>query len=186
MTITVRLSRRGGPSGKLANVELYFPNGDLAGLKLTGFGAWEAAPGRPPRVTFPSRNSNVNGDRCNVLLRPIVEARLGPLLLEWILVQRPVDGLNEIILDAFNAAVAARPAEVADGQSPDRKSAPLPTPDAQATTPASYPIPSCGLRIMGPGPRQPYNVTPSPSGPSRPVLAWPPRPACDNDWPVKP
>lgn len=63
------------PAGKLADVELHFTEGLLAGLKLIGFAVWErraATGGR--NVTFPSRVYTVNGERrAYALLRPLAE-----------------------------------------------------------------------------------------------------------------
>ena len=50
------------PVGKLADAELHFMEGALAGLKLVGFGVWETR-GRGRRVTFPARPSQTDGAR---------------------------------------------------------------------------------------------------------------------------
>lgn len=59
------------PPGKLADAELHFKAGPLAGLKLVGFAVWssyKAAGG--VNVTFPSRQYNVGKEkRTFVLLR---------------------------------------------------------------------------------------------------------------------
>lgn len=66
---------RGNPPGKLADAELHFSEGPLAGLKLIGFGVWEGRNGRAPSVTFPARQYSVNGERRSfALLRPIMDA----------------------------------------------------------------------------------------------------------------
>lgn len=58
-----------GAYGKLADVELHFPDGDLAGLKLIGFSIWETTVRR--FVAFPSRTYSVGGERRSfALLRP--------------------------------------------------------------------------------------------------------------------
>ena len=60
-----------GPSGKLADAELHFTEGELAGLKLMGFSVWERRNGPGRNVTFPARNYSVNGQhRSFALLRP--------------------------------------------------------------------------------------------------------------------
>lgn len=65
---------KGNPPGKLADAELHFDDGPLAGLKLIGFSVWErrGSPGR--NVTFPARQYSVNGERRSfALLRPIID-----------------------------------------------------------------------------------------------------------------
>jgi hypothetical protein len=74
--VVVRFTQndRGNPPGKLADAELHFTDGPLAGLKLIGFAIWErrSVPGR--NVTFPARLYSVNGERRSfALLRPIVD-----------------------------------------------------------------------------------------------------------------
>ena len=58
--------------GKLADAELHFTDGLLAGLKLIGFAIWERRSGGGRNVTFPARQYSVNGERRSfALLRPI-------------------------------------------------------------------------------------------------------------------
>jgi hypothetical protein len=65
---------KGNPPGKLADAELHFTGGALAGLKLIGFSIWERRGGNGRNVTFPARSYVVNGDRRSfALLRPIVD-----------------------------------------------------------------------------------------------------------------
>lgn len=62
----------GQPSGKLADAELHFTEGILAGLKLIGFGIWQVRqdPNRL-NITFPARQYSVNGERRSfAVLRP--------------------------------------------------------------------------------------------------------------------
>jgi hypothetical protein len=78
---------KGNPAGKLADAELHFTDGALAGLKLIGFSVWERRGGGGRNVTFPARSYAVNGERRSfALLRPIVSAdaqqRLRDLVLE--------------------------------------------------------------------------------------------------------
>ena len=71
MTIRVFENALGAPAGKLADVELHFPDGELAGLKLIGFAVWERRDGGR-NVTFPARSYAVNGERRSfALLRPL-------------------------------------------------------------------------------------------------------------------
>jgi hypothetical protein len=75
-TLTVKISPndRGNPAGKLADAELHFATGVLAGLKLIGFAIWERRGGGGRNVTFPARQYAVNGERRSfALLRPIVD-----------------------------------------------------------------------------------------------------------------
>jgi hypothetical protein len=71
--VVVRIvpNEKGSPNGKLANVEVHFTEGTLAGMKLLGFAIWERRAGKGRNVTFPSRTYSVNGERRSFsLLRP--------------------------------------------------------------------------------------------------------------------
>ena len=75
VTVKISANDKGNPAGKLADAELHFADGPLAGLKLIGFAIWErrAAGGR--NVTFPARQYSVNGERRSfALLRPVGDA----------------------------------------------------------------------------------------------------------------
>jgi len=87
LTVKFVLNDRQNPPGKLADAELHFTDGPLAGLKLIGFGIWERRTGGGWNVTFPARQYSVNGERRSfALLRPIVDAtaqeRIRDLILE--------------------------------------------------------------------------------------------------------
>ncbi|NOT25173.1 MAG: hypothetical protein HOP16_03625 [Acidobacteria bacterium] len=76
-TITVKITAndKGNPAGKLADAELHFADGPLAGLKLIGFAIWERRGASSRNVTFPARQYSVNGERRSfALLRPIADA----------------------------------------------------------------------------------------------------------------
>jgi hypothetical protein len=74
MTVKLTPNDKGNPPGKLADAELHFTEGPLAGLKLIGFGVWERRGGNGRNVTFPARSYAVNGERRSfALLRPIVD-----------------------------------------------------------------------------------------------------------------
>lgn len=74
MQIEIVHNENGGPAGKLADAELHFREGPLAGLKLVGFSIWEGREGGT-HVTLPARQYTVNGERRRfVLLRPASEA----------------------------------------------------------------------------------------------------------------
>ena len=86
---SVRISPNdhGNPPGKLADAELHFTDGPLAGLKLIGFAVWERRGTGGRNVTFPARQYSVNGERRSyALLRPIsdslAQAPIRDLLLE--------------------------------------------------------------------------------------------------------
>ena len=89
MTVHISANDRGTPPGKLADAELHFDDGPLAGLKLIGFAIWERRTGDGRTVTFPARQYSVNGERRTFsLLRPISD----------MLAQERV---RDLILDAF-------------------------------------------------------------------------------------
>jgi hypothetical protein len=75
MTIKIVANDQGNPPGKLADAELHFTDGPLAGLKLIGFAVWERKTGGGKNVTFPARQYSVNGERRSfALLRPTEDA----------------------------------------------------------------------------------------------------------------
>jgi hypothetical protein len=74
MTVKILRNEKGNPPGKLADAELHFSDGPLAGLKLIGFSVWERKSGNGRNVTFPARQYSVNGERRSfALLRPLVD-----------------------------------------------------------------------------------------------------------------
>ena len=88
MTIKITPNDKGNPAGKLAEAEVHFTDGPLAGLKLIGFSVWERR-GAGRNVTFPARSYSVNGERRSyALLRPIGDVT-------------SQDRLRELILEAF-------------------------------------------------------------------------------------
>ena len=89
MTITITPNDKGNPARKLADAEVHFTDGTLAGLKLIGFSIWERRGAAGRNVTFPARSYAVNGERRSyALLRPIGDVT-------------SQDHLRELILDAF-------------------------------------------------------------------------------------
>ena len=87
MVVKITPNDKGNPVGKLADAELHFSDGALAGLKLVGFAIWERRGGNGRNVTFPARQYAVNGERRSfALLRPIVDTgaqnRVRELVLE--------------------------------------------------------------------------------------------------------
>ena len=89
LPICIRIQRneKENLTGKLADAELHFTDGPLAGMKLIGFAIWERKSGTGRNVTFPARQYSVNGERRSfALLRPIGELsgqeRVRDLVLE--------------------------------------------------------------------------------------------------------
>lgn len=74
ITVKITPNDKGNPPGKLADAELHFTDGPLAGLKLIGFAIWERRGNAGRNVTFPARQYSVNGERRSfALLRPVVD-----------------------------------------------------------------------------------------------------------------
>ena len=95
LTVKITPNDKGNPPGKLADAELHFGNGPLAGLKLIGFSIWERRSGDGRNVTFPARQYSVNGERRSfALLRPIVDTTAQ-------------EGIRDAILAAYAEAEAA-------------------------------------------------------------------------------
>ena len=75
VTVKITANDKGNPPGKLADAELHFSDGPLAGLKLIGFAIWERRSGGGRNVTFPARAYSVNGERRSfALLRPVEDS----------------------------------------------------------------------------------------------------------------
>ena len=86
MTVKINPNDKGNPVGRLADAELHFTGGPLAGLKLIGFGIWDRG-GSGRNVTFPARQYSINGEkRSFTLFRPIADTaaheRIRDLVLE--------------------------------------------------------------------------------------------------------
>jgi hypothetical protein len=87
VTVKFVVNEKGNPPGKLADAELHFNDGVLAGLKLIGFAVWERRSGGGRNVTFPARQYSVNWERRSfALLRPVddvaAQARIRDLILK--------------------------------------------------------------------------------------------------------
>ena len=86
LTVKITPNDKGTPPGKLADAELHFTDGPLAGLKLIGFSIWERRGGTGRNVTFPARSYSINGERRSfALLRPIVDTTAQDRIREQIL-----------------------------------------------------------------------------------------------------
>jgi len=71
MRIHYVLNHGGDPASKLADVEIHFEEGLLAGLKLVGCSIWRSNKGGAPTVLMPSRSyATAYGVRYYELLRP--------------------------------------------------------------------------------------------------------------------
>jgi hypothetical protein len=72
MVVKITQNDKNSPPGKLADAELHFTDGDMAGLRLLGFAVWNQRNGPGRNVTFPARTYSVNGERRSFsLLRPV-------------------------------------------------------------------------------------------------------------------
>jgi hypothetical protein len=70
----------------LADIELHFAGGPLAGLKLVGAAVWERRGGAGGNVTYPARQFSLNGERRSfALLRPIADTAASEALRDTIL-----------------------------------------------------------------------------------------------------
>lgn len=94
-----------GPAGKLADAELHFTTGTLAGCKLVGFAVWERRGAAGVyNVTVPARQYSVNGERRSFgLLRPIEDTA-------------SLDILKAAIIDAYRERVMGRPGPASQPQ----------------------------------------------------------------------
>ena len=97
----------GRVAGKLADAEVQFTAGPLAGLRLIGFGIWAARSGGF-NVTLPSRTYAVNGERRSyALLRPAADATD---------TRTATEGIRAAILAAFEAySMGAQPSPASGG-----------------------------------------------------------------------
>lgn len=94
MRVKIELYNRSkAPVGRLAEAELHFTEGPLAGLKMIGFSVWERRGGRGLNVTFPARQYSVNGERRSfALLRPLADATA-------------TDTIRDVIIAAYHEAM---------------------------------------------------------------------------------
>jgi hypothetical protein len=102
VTVNIVLNDKSNPPGKLADAELVFTDGPLAGLRLIGFAVWERRTGGGRNVTFPARQYSVNGERRSfALLRPTETAGIVNIGGQEI--------VRAMILDAYNAVIEGDP-----------------------------------------------------------------------------
>ena len=95
MNIEVKILRneRPKPVGKLADAEIHFIGGDLAGLKLVGHAVWTRREGPGRSVTFPSRPFIVHGEKRNFALLRAVDDPSAQ------------NHIRELVLQAYDAQV---------------------------------------------------------------------------------
>ena len=94
MVVKIMPNDKGTPSGKLADAEVHFTEGEMEGLRLLGFAVWERRNGTGRNVTFPARTYSVNGERRSYsLLRPSADAG-------------SQEALRDRILEAYGAFAA--------------------------------------------------------------------------------
>ena len=86
MDVKITPNDTNNPPGKLADAEIHFTEGVLAGLKLIGFAVWERRSGKGRNVTFPARQYSVNGERRSfALLRPIADTAAQNRVRDYVL-----------------------------------------------------------------------------------------------------
>jgi hypothetical protein len=91
LIVKIQPNDKAAAAGKLADAELVFMAGPLAGLKLIGFSIWERRGGTGQNVTFPARQYSVNGERRTfALLRPVTDVSAQ-------------DTVRTLILEAYTA-----------------------------------------------------------------------------------
>ena len=96
-TVIVRifLSNNDQPTAKLADAELHFVDGSLAGLKLLGFAIWDRH-GGGCYVTFPARQYSADGQRRSFTLLRDISGHNGS------------SAVRDLILKAYAAALERR------------------------------------------------------------------------------
>ena len=86
MVVKIVPNEKQQPAGKLADAELHFSEGALAGLKLIGFSIWEGRGGRRAQRDVPGGQYSVNGERRSFsLLRPVADATAQEAIRDLIL-----------------------------------------------------------------------------------------------------
>lgn len=125
--VRITMNVTGNPEGKLADAELLFTSGPLAGMCLIGFGVWQKRE-RPSElsITMPSRKFMSGGQQRSYNLfridnpnpapaedapRAVKDAYYGPLHNVWRLV-------SEAYMEAASKPGADAPAQVGDDDIP--------------------------------------------------------------------
>ncbi len=77
MVVKIMPNAKGSPTGKLADAEVHFTDGEMEGMRLLGFAVWERRNGTGRNVTYPARTYSVNGERRSFsLLRAVDDGRV--------------------------------------------------------------------------------------------------------------
>ena len=99
VSINIVPAGEGAPANKLADADLLFHEGPLAGLKLTGFAVWSRKDGGQ-NITVPARPYMAHGEKKSfALLRPVADVTA-------------LEGVRTLILAAYQAQAAnGEPAE---------------------------------------------------------------------------
>jgi len=109
MRVHYVLNHGGTPASKLADVEIHFEEGLLAGLKLVGCSVWRSKKGDAPTVLVPSRSyATAGGVRYYELLRGSVS--VGTSLAEDPEGRAAVKRFKEYIRDEY-AKIATLPVD---------------------------------------------------------------------------
>jgi hypothetical protein len=112
MRVHYILNHDGIPASKLADVEIHFEEGLLAGMKLVGASIWRSKKGEAPTVLVPSRShATASGVRYYELLRPSADPVGGIDTPEN---KYAVRRLKEYIRDEY-LRITAMPSKVAEG-----------------------------------------------------------------------
>ena len=99
VSINIVLAGDGAPANKLADAELLFHEGPLAGLKLTGFAVWNRKDGGQ-NITVPARPYMAHGEKKSfALLRPVADVTA-------------LEGVRTLIIGAYQAQAAGTPEPV--------------------------------------------------------------------------
>ena len=92
MVVKIMANDKGAPTGKLADAEVHFTDGEMEGLRLLGFAVWERRDGSGRNVTFPARTYSVNGERRSfALLRPVNDNGRTPTRVRDLVLQAYAD-----------------------------------------------------------------------------------------------
>ncbi|MEW6721242.1 MAG: hypothetical protein AB1346_12395 [Thermodesulfobacteriota bacterium] len=126
MRVHYVLNHGGTPVSKLADVEIHFEEGLLAGLKLVGASVWRSKKGEAPTVLVPSRSyATASGVRYYELLRPSADGLPpGPGGVEDPAAKLAVRRFKEYVRDEY-CRIAGLPEGEVSGADPvaERKSA---------------------------------------------------------------
>jgi hypothetical protein len=117
--VDITLNVTGNPPGKLADAELHFLSGPLAGMCLIGFGVWQKRE-RPTElsVSMPARQFVAKGEKRSYNLLRISDPNAPPENASRDEKQQyfePLDRTRRLIMDAYQNT-ASRPAS--DGEAP--------------------------------------------------------------------